>query len=197
LAKAECKVGSVKKHSDWRNKIDAQWAAWVAAFEWAEAYLEAYLDSLLFGPQESRGSEQSASGNGGGDGGAGVEASDSGSGSGSGSGSDANTYLPNLEGVACTHYYKRMAALRRYQSSQNKEPMSMRIIADDILMGEFPFSANVTSAALMYGRAAELGDVHSLMSLGWLFYSGTESKLASFASVCCCCCCCCFANVCM
>lgn len=85
-----------------------------------------------------------------------------------------HSYLPNLEGDACSLYYKRMAALRRLQSASNNEPSSIRMVANDILTGEYPFSANQTRSALLFGRAAELGDVHSIMSLGWMFFYGSE-----------------------
>ena len=83
-------------------------------------------------------------------------------------------YLPNLEGANCTVYYSKMAAHRRVQMISNKDPYAMRRVADNLLVGTFPFPKNVTAAAILYGNAAELGDVHSLMSLGWMFYSGYE-----------------------
>lgn len=89
------------------------------------------------------------------------------------------TYLPGLDDSKCTMYYKRMAAVRRLQSSVNKEPSAIRRIADDILVGEHPFKKNSTVAISMYRRAAEMGDVHSLMNIAWLFRSGTDSKLAA------------------
>lgn len=92
--------------------------------------------------------------------------------------SGVGKYLPNLEGDRCGYYYMRMSALRRVQSSMNNEPTSMRMIADDLLSGEYPFSINRTSSAILYGRAAELGDVHSIMSLGWMFYTGFEGICA-------------------
>lgn len=86
-------------------------------------------------------------------------------------------YLPNLEGINCTVYYSKMAAHRRVQMVANKDPYAMRRIADNLLVGTFPFPRNATAAAILYGNAAELGDVNSLMSLGWMFYSGYDGRL--------------------
>ncbi len=86
-------------------------------------------------------------------------------------------YLPNTNGSKCASYYNRMAAFRRLQLVANKDPFAMRHLADQLMVGTYPFAKNITAAAILYGAAADVGDVHSLMSLGWLFFTGVDGKI--------------------
>lgn len=84
--------------------------------------------------------------------------------------------VPNLEGNKCRLYYERMAAIRRLQLIGNFDVSAMRQVAKQLTQGSFPFDRNATAGAILYGLAAELGDVQSLMALGWMVFHGKNGK---------------------
>jgi hypothetical protein len=84
----------------------------------------------------------------------------------------SRSQVPNLEGERCKLYYERMAAIRRLQRIGNFDAAAMRQVAKQLIQGAFPFDRNLTAGVIMYGLAAEIGDVQSLMALGWMVFRG-------------------------
>jgi TPR repeat protein len=69
-----------------------------------------------------------------------------------------------------------MAAIRLLQRIGNFDAAAMRQVAKQLMQGAFPFDRNRTAGVIMYGLAAEVGDVQSLMALGWMVFYGEHGE---------------------
>jgi len=86
------------------------------------------------------------------------------------------SFHPQINTTECTHYMERMAARRWLQLANTGDYVARREVARRLAEGRGTWERNATKAAILYGLAAEQGDVQSLMSLGWLLARGDGEK---------------------
>lgn len=78
----------------------------------------------------------------------------------------------------CTDFVGRVTARRLLQLVSSGDLHAIRVVANMMYAGKFPFERNVTGAALLYARGAEeFGDVECYLNLGWIIQKGESADL--------------------
>jgi TPR repeat protein len=70
----------------------------------------------------------------------------------------------------CIYYFKRMLNRRYIQLINSNDPVAARNLAN-------LFKHNHSFSGLLYSKAASLGDVESIINLGWMFVNNKSNDL--------------------